>query len=97
MPELDLVDQRDPCGQCAFHRSKYEQVVAALYPDGKLPDGWQLHLAGPIENGWLVVSVVPSQDEFEEFAREQLIPATQQVEDPPPEVTFFPVYRLIRE
>jgi hypothetical protein len=32
-------------------------VVAALYADGKLPDGWQLHLAGPIENGWRVVSV----------------------------------------
>jgi hypothetical protein len=69
----------------------------ALYPDGKLPDGWQLDLAGPIENGWRVVNVVPSQDEFEEFAREQLISATQQVRDPPPEVTFFPVYRLIGE
>lgn len=55
-----------------------------------------MHIAGPIDNGWRVVNVVPSQEEFEVFAREQLIPATQQEGDPPPQVTFFPVYRLIR-
>jgi hypothetical protein len=75
---------------------KYEHVIASLYPDGKLPDGWQLHLAGPSETGWLVVNVVPSQEGFEEFAREQLLPATQQVGDPIPELTFFPVYKLIQ-
>jgi hypothetical protein len=74
---------------------KYEHVIASLYPDDKLPDGWQLHLAGPIEGGWRIVNVVPSQEGFEEFARDRLIPATQQVGDPEPEVTFFPVYKLI--
>jgi hypothetical protein len=76
---------------------KYEQVIASLYPNDKLPDGWQLHLAGPIENGWRVVNVVPSQEEFETFAREELLPATQQVGDPPPQLTFFPVYKIIEQ
>ena len=34
-----------------------------------------MHLAGPVENGWRVVNVVPSQQESEDFAREQLLPA----------------------
>jgi len=55
-----------------------------------------MHMAGPTETGWRVVNIVPSQEEFEVFAREQLAPAAQQVGDPPPEITFFPVYRLIR-
>jgi hypothetical protein len=72
----------------------YEQLK--LFPEGKLPEGWLMHLAGPTETGWRVVNIVPSQEEFEAFAREQLAPAAQQVGDPPPEITFFPVYRLIR-
>jgi hypothetical protein len=74
----------------------YEQVIAEVFPDGKLPEGWLVHIAGPTENGWRVVNVVPSQDQFETFARERLLPATQRVGDPPPEVAFFPVYKLIR-
>ena len=30
------------------------------------PDGWQVHIAGPSENGWRIVNVVPSQEQFEE-------------------------------
>jgi hypothetical protein len=76
---------------------QYEQVVAALFPDGILPEGWLLHFAGPTERGWRVVNVVPSRAEFEVFARERLIPATQQVGDAPPEVSFLPLHSLIRD
>jgi hypothetical protein len=31
---------------------QYEQVIATVFPEGKLPDGWLVHLAGPTENGW---------------------------------------------
>ena len=55
-----------------------------------------MHIAGPIDNGWRVVNVVPSQEGFEVFAREQLIPAVQQAENVTPQLAFFPVYRLIR-
>jgi hypothetical protein len=75
---------------------KYEQVTGKLFPEGKLPEGWQVHIAGPAGNGWQVVNVVPSQEQFETFAREQLLPAAQQVGDAPPQITFFPIYRLIQ-
>jgi hypothetical protein len=74
----------------------YEQLTAKLFPEGKLPEGWLVHLAGPSENGWRLVNVVPSQEQFEVFAREQLIPAVQQAEGVTPQLSFFPVYRLIR-
>jgi hypothetical protein len=74
----------------------YERLTAKLFPEGRLPDGWQVHIAGPTENGWRIVNVVPSQEQFEIFAREQLIPAVQQAENVTPQLTFFPVYRLIR-
>jgi hypothetical protein len=81
-----------PCG----NQQIYEQLTAKLFPEGKLPDGWQVHIAGPTENGWRIVNVVPSQEQFEVFARDQLIPAVQQAEDVTPQLSFFPVYRLIR-
>jgi hypothetical protein len=74
----------------------YEQVTATLFPKGELPEGWMVHVAGPTENGWRVVNVVPSQEQFEAFARETLLPATKEVGDGPPQLAFFPVYRLIR-
>jgi hypothetical protein len=74
----------------------YDQIVPMLFPEGKLPEGWQLHVAGPTETGWRIVNVVPSQDQFEAFAREQLGPALLQLEGVAPEMTFFPVYRLIQ-
>ena len=74
----------------------YEQVIAEVFPEGKLPDGWLMHVAGPTEDGWRVVNVVQSQEQFEAFARERLLPATQRVGDPTPEVAFVPVYKLIR-
>jgi len=79
------------------NQQRYEQVSAVIFPDGKLPEGWELHFAGPIEGGWRVVNVVPSQEAFETFAREKLQPAFEQAGegDIVPELTFFPVYRLI--
>ena len=42
---------------------KYEQVTGKLFPEGKLPEGWQVHIAGPAGNGWQVVNVVRSQEQ----------------------------------
>jgi hypothetical protein len=67
----------------------YEQLTAKLFQDGKL-------LAGPTDVGWRIINVVPSQEQFEAFAREKLFPAVQQAENVTPQLTFFPVYTLIR-
>jgi hypothetical protein len=79
------------------NEQRYEQVSATIFPDGKLPEGWLLHLAGPIEGGWRVVNVVPSQEEFEAFARDRLRPAFEQAgeADIVPQLSFFPVHKLI--
>jgi len=78
-------------------KQQYEQVIGTVFPEGRLPEGILMHLAGPTENGWRVVNVVRSQEQFEEFAREKLAPATHEVGDAPPLMTFFPVYRMIRD
>jgi hypothetical protein len=41
---------------------QYEQITATLFPDGKLPDGWLVHLAGPTADGWRVVNVAVQAD-----------------------------------
>lgn len=69
----------------------YEQLTAKLLRGGKLPDGWQLHLAGPTADGWRIINVVPSQEQFEAFAREKLFPAVQQAENMTPQLAFLPV------
>ena len=74
----------------------YDQIIPTLFPDGKLPKGWQVHIAGPTETGWRIVNVVPSQERFETFSREQLGPILQELEGVTPELTYFPVYRMIR-
>ena len=57
--------------------------------------GWCIW-PGPTESCWRVINVVPSQEQFEVFAREKLTPAVQQAENVTPQLAFFPVYRLIR-
>jgi hypothetical protein len=74
----------------------YEQLTAKLFAQGKLPEGWLVHLAGPTADGWRIVNVVPSQEQFEAVAREQLLPAVRAAENVTPQFTFFPDYRLIR-
>jgi hypothetical protein len=82
-----------PDGNAQF----YDQIAPKLFPEGRLPAGWQVHIAGPTESGWRIINVVPSQEQFEAFARDRLAPVLQQVgEDVTPQLTFFPVHRLIR-
>ncbi len=81
-----------PAGNQQF----YDQIIPALFPDGKLPEGWQMRVAGPTGTGWRIVNVVPTQEGFETFTREQLGPALQQLEGATPQLTHFHVYRLIR-
>jgi hypothetical protein len=76
-------------------QEQYEQVIAAAFPGDKLPEGWVVHIAGPTPRGWRVINVVPSKDDFEAFARETLAAALSGADDNPPEVTFFPIYKLI--
>jgi hypothetical protein len=89
---MDAVIVDIPRGNQQF----YDQIIPTLFPDGKLPEGWQVHIAGPTEASWRIVNVVPSREQFETFSRERLGPILQQLEGVTPKLTYFPVYRMIR-
>ena len=76
----------------------YDSVNPKVMRDGRLPDGCQVHIAGPVENGWRVITVWESEERFHQFRNEQLIPAMREVggEDRiAPRIGTSEVYRLI--
>ena len=76
----------------------YEQVSAHVIPGFRLPDGCQVHIAGPSSEGWRVITVWDSEEAFHQFRSEKLIPAMREVagEDfSPPSVQLEPVHKLL--
>jgi hypothetical protein len=76
----------------------YDQVNPKVMPDGNLPDGCRVHVAGPMENGWRVITVWDSEERFQQFRTEKLIPALQEAGSEgriSPDITTSPVYKLI--
>jgi hypothetical protein len=76
----------------------YDQVNSKVLPGGNLPDGCQVHIAGPMENGWRVITVWDSDDQFQQFRDEMLIPAIRESggEDRiAPSIKTNPVHKLI--
>ena len=73
---------------------QYRASLDAVHPeDGSLPEGQILHYAGPTEEGWIIVAVHDSQDSWERFRDETLLPKLQAgveggFEGPPQETTF---------
>jgi hypothetical protein len=77
----------------------YDKVNPRVMPEGNLPEGCQLHIAGPYENGWRVITVWDSDERFQQFRNDTLIPAMQEAgtEDRiAPSITSQPVYRLVQ-
>jgi hypothetical protein len=76
----------------------YDQVNSKVLPGGELPDGCQVHIAGPAGAGWRVITVWDSEDQFNQFRNEKLIPAIREVmgeEAVAPEIKADPVHNLI--
>jgi hypothetical protein len=70
----------------------YDAVTSKVMPGNQLPDGCQVHIAGPVEQGWRVITVWDSRERFDRFREEQLIPAFQELgaaaaSAPEPDVT----------
>jgi hypothetical protein len=77
----------------------YDQVNPRVMPDGKLPDGCELHIAGPYEKGWRVITVWESDERFQQFRNETLIPAMQEAgaqDRIMPSISTQPVHNLLR-
>jgi hypothetical protein len=76
----------------------YDKVNPKVMPEGKLPDGCQAHIAGPTDTGWRVITVWDSDEQFQQFRNEKLIPAMQEAgtEDRvAPSIESQPVYRVL--
>jgi hypothetical protein len=56
-------------------KEQYEASIAAVHPsDGRLPEGQIFHAAGPSDDGWTIVAVHESQESWERFRDETLMP-----------------------
>ena len=56
-------------------KEQYDASVAAVHPGGgKLPDGQILHVAGASPAGWTIVAVHDSQESWEAFRDQILLP-----------------------
>jgi hypothetical protein len=59
-------------------QEQYEKSVAAVHPsDGSLPPGQIFHAAGASEGGWTIVAVHDSQESWETFRDNTLMPSMQ--------------------
>jgi hypothetical protein len=77
-------------------KEQYEASIAAVHPPGGLPDGQIYHAAGPSADGWTIVAIHDSQESWESFRDNILMPRMQQGIDggfgEPPAETTFPVH-----
>jgi hypothetical protein len=56
-------------------KEQYEASIAAVHPsDGSLPNGQLFHAAGASDDGWTIVAVHESQESWERFRDEILMP-----------------------
>lgn len=72
-----------------------EAMMKALNLEGDPPAGARVRLAGPTATGWRIVSLWDSEDAFEAFRRERLVPALEQAGRPVPEFQFWPIESVI--
>ena len=81
-------------------KDQYEKSVAAVHPaDGSLPKGQIFHAAGPSATGWTIIAVHDSQESWERFRDETLMPRMAQgIEGgfaAPPKETEFEVHNQV--
>jgi hypothetical protein len=72
----------------------YEASIAAVHPsDGSLPEGQLFHAAGPSADGWTIFAIHDSQESWERFRNDTLMPRLSEgieggFPTPPQETTF---------
>ncbi|HEV2238564.1 MAG TPA: hypothetical protein VGR57_18040 [Ktedonobacterales bacterium] len=74
--------------------AQYEAIVRQLGPDTTQP-GQMLLLAGPVEGGWRVISVWESQEAYEAFRRDRLMPVVTQQSGITDQVQFAPLHSVV--
>jgi len=54
---------------------QYKTTVAALWPAHGLPEGELYHAAGPTDGGVLISAIWASEEDFERFLNEKVMPS----------------------
>lgn len=73
-------------------REQYEEINQKAFGDPKGPsepiEGLIIHTSGATSNGWRIFDVWESQDQFDRFMNETIMPATEGMDLPqiPPEI-----------
>lgn len=76
----------------------YDDVRPRTLPDDQLPDGCRIHIAGPTDDGWRVITVWDSEEQFQDFRTGTLIPAIQEAgygDRVAPRIEARPAYKVI--
>ena len=59
-------------------QEQYDATIAVVHPGAdQLPDGQIFHAAGPSAGGWTILAVHESQETWERFRDDILLPALQ--------------------
>jgi hypothetical protein len=58
-------------------KEQYEASIAAVHPKNGLPEGQIYHAAGPSTGGWTILAVHESQESWERFRDNILMPRMQ--------------------
>ena len=78
---------------------QYEASIAAVHPADGLPAGQIFHAAGSSPGGWTIVAVHDSQESWERFRDDVLMPQMQQGIaggfTSPPQETTVDVYKVM--
>ena len=81
-------------------KDQYEASIAVVHPsDGSLPEGQIFHAAGASPGGWTIMAIHDSQESWEKFRDETLVPHMQAgIEggfQAPPEETAVEIYKIV--
>ena len=76
---------------------QYDRVMEKLDLGGKMASGGRFHIAGPTDDGWRVVDMWDSQEDFDRFFADKLGAALQAVGMPEPKITTWPVHNSMTD
>jgi hypothetical protein len=87
-------------------KEQYEATLAAVDPatavdpsKNSLPEGQIFHAAGPSSGGWTIIAVHDSQESWDRFNNDILMPRIEQGIAggfvTPPQITTIDVYKLL--
>jgi hypothetical protein len=72
-----------------------QAIMKALNLGDAPPPGARIRMAGPVDGGWRILSLWESQEEFERFRDDRLMPALEQVGRPAPQFEYWPMESVI--